>query len=231
MAQSARTATLEAFKAERVSLLVCSDVAARGLDVPDVSHVFNFDVPIHAEDYVHRIGRTGRAGRLGATFMLATAEEKKYVAAIEALIKQPIPSMTLDGFMPSHAAAVAAVAAGTEGDSSDGRRGGNRRPRTGGRNERHVAVRIDPTVAPQIIADALPVVQRAPEQTAASSRYEQRTERSERPSDRYQDRYDRQPRPRYGRGPSPADEVESLPESTVSFGDDIPAFLRRKIWA
>jgi superfamily II DNA/RNA helicase len=63
--QSVRTKTLDAFKSGEVQLLVASDVAARGLDIPAVSHVFNFDVPIHADDYVHRIGRTGRAGRSG----------------------------------------------------------------------------------------------------------------------------------------------------------------------
>ncbi|RWG20479.1 MAG: ATP-dependent helicase, partial [Mesorhizobium sp.] len=66
--------------------LVASDVAARGLDIPDVSHVFNYDVPIHAEDYVHRIGRTGRAGRSGKSFTIATRSDTKYVDAIEKLI-------------------------------------------------------------------------------------------------------------------------------------------------
>ncbi len=65
MDQLARMASLDAFKNGDVALIVCSDVAARGLDIPDVSHVFNFDVPTHCEDYVHRIGRTGRAGRSG----------------------------------------------------------------------------------------------------------------------------------------------------------------------
>ncbi len=96
MVQSARTATLEAFRAGRVQLLVCSDVAARGIDISDVGHVFNFDVPFHAEDYVHRIGRTGRAGRTGKAFMLATSDDDKLVAAIEELIKQPIPPMALN---------------------------------------------------------------------------------------------------------------------------------------
>ena len=64
--QSLRTKTLDRFRAGELKILVASDVAARGLDVPAVSHVFNFDVPIHADDYVHRIGRTGRAGRSGA---------------------------------------------------------------------------------------------------------------------------------------------------------------------
>ena len=91
MDQRARMATLDAFRNNALTLLVASDVAARGLDIPAVSHVFNFDVPTHAEDYVHRIGRTGRAGRTGTAITLATSADKKYVAAIESMIGQPIP--------------------------------------------------------------------------------------------------------------------------------------------
>jgi superfamily II DNA/RNA helicase len=85
MDQRARMAALESFRSGEMTLLVASDVAARGLDIPEVSHVFNFDVPIHADDYVHRIGRTGRAGRAGWAFTLAAPADKKYVSAIEAL--------------------------------------------------------------------------------------------------------------------------------------------------
>lgn len=90
MDQSSRTATLEKFKRGEVTLLVCSDVAARGLDVEALSHVFNFDVPIHAEDYVHRIGRTGRAGRSGVAYTFVTPEDGERIEAIEKLIKQTI---------------------------------------------------------------------------------------------------------------------------------------------
>ena len=90
MDQMARMASLDAFKNGSVALLVCSDVAARGLDIPDVSHVFNFDVPTHSEDYVHRIGRTGRAGRSGVAITLVTAEDKKYVEQIEHLIGKEV---------------------------------------------------------------------------------------------------------------------------------------------
>jgi superfamily II DNA/RNA helicase len=90
MDQPARMASLDAFKNGEVSLLVCSDVAARGLDIPDVSHVFNFDVPTHSEDYVHRIGRTGRAGRSGTSITLVTDEDRKYLDQIEALIGKKI---------------------------------------------------------------------------------------------------------------------------------------------
>lgn len=91
MSQPARMETLEKFKNGEAKLLVASDVAARGLDIKDLSHVFNFDVPSNAEDYVHRIGRTGRAGKSGRTFMLATKEDRKYLAAITKLIGSEIP--------------------------------------------------------------------------------------------------------------------------------------------
>lgn len=90
MDQSSRTAMLHNFKENKITLLVASDVAARGLDIPDVSHVFNFDVPVTAEDYVHRIGRTGRAGRSGKAFMIVTPDDQKGFDAIEALIGESI---------------------------------------------------------------------------------------------------------------------------------------------
>jgi superfamily II DNA/RNA helicase len=92
MDQHARTKALDAFRDGEVQLLVASDVAARGLDIPEVSHVFNFDVPHHAEDYVHRIGRTGRAGRSGAAITIATGADSRAVAAIEKLIGRKISS-------------------------------------------------------------------------------------------------------------------------------------------
>jgi superfamily II DNA/RNA helicase len=88
--QSLRTKTLDRFRAGELKILVASDVAARGLDVPAVSHVFNFDVPIHADDYVHRIGRTGRAGRSGAAYMLASHRDGKYIEAIEKITGQKL---------------------------------------------------------------------------------------------------------------------------------------------
>ena len=91
MDQRARTVALDGFRAGTTQYLVASDVAARGLDIPDVSHVFNYDAPHHAEDYVHRIGRTGRAGRLGTAYTIITSADDKNLSAIEAMIKRPIP--------------------------------------------------------------------------------------------------------------------------------------------
>ncbi|SFK18595.1 DEAD/DEAH box helicase [Methylocapsa palsarum] len=90
MDQRARMASLDAFKTGDVDLIVCSDVAARGLDIPDVSHVFNFDVPTHAEDYVHRIGRTGRAGKSGVAISIVTRADQKHILEIERLIARKI---------------------------------------------------------------------------------------------------------------------------------------------
>ena len=94
--QRYRMEVLAGFKNNDITLLVASDVAARGLDIPDVTHVFNYDVPIHAEDYVHRIGRTGRAGRKGWTFMLCLPHQQKHLDAIEALVKTSIPRLEVD---------------------------------------------------------------------------------------------------------------------------------------
>jgi superfamily II DNA/RNA helicase len=91
MDQHQRTATLDAFRNGTITFLAASDVAARGLDIPDVSHIFNYDVPIHPEDYVHRIGRTGRAGREGFAATLVTPKEVKAIKAIERLLRQDIP--------------------------------------------------------------------------------------------------------------------------------------------
>ena len=122
MAQSERTATLARFKAGEVRLMVCSDVAARGIDIADVSHVFNFDVPIHAEDYVHRIGRTGRAGKEGKAYTLATPADARFVATIEKLVGREIPRLALEG-LPSPDL--------SEDETRDERRGGR------GKNDRN----------------------------------------------------------------------------------------------
>ena len=91
--QSHRMRTLDGFRDGSLRFLVASDVAARGLDIPNVSHVFNFDVPSHAEDYVHRIGRTGRAGRQGKAITLCSSRDDKYLDAIEKLVQKEIPRL------------------------------------------------------------------------------------------------------------------------------------------
>ncbi|HVA13559.1 MAG TPA: DEAD/DEAH box helicase [Stellaceae bacterium] len=122
MPQSKRTETLDRFRAGEIRLLVASDVAARGLDVQGMSHVFNFDVPIHAEDYVHRIGRTGRAGREGRAFTLAAPEDGRYVDAIQHLIGKAIPPVDIPG--------VETEALVADEDAPRDRRGGRGRGRS-----------------------------------------------------------------------------------------------------
>jgi superfamily II DNA/RNA helicase len=120
--QAARMAALESFRRGEVSLLVASDVAARGLDIPDVSHVFNFDVPHHADDYVHRIGRTGRAGKSGTAITIVAPGDQKAVAAIEKLIGQSI------SWMPDPAPSEAPEKRPAEARAPERRSQGERRP-------------------------------------------------------------------------------------------------------
>jgi superfamily II DNA/RNA helicase len=137
MDQSARTAALDQFRKGEIPLLVASDVAARGLDIPAVSHVFNFDVPHHADDYVHRIGRTGRAGRAGTAISIVAPLDYKSMAAIERLIGQAIPRA--EGSAQTEGASSAAAAALDETDQprrSRGREGSREGAREGSRGGR-----------------------------------------------------------------------------------------------
>jgi superfamily II DNA/RNA helicase len=130
MDQTARMASLEQFRKGELPLLVASDVAARGLDIPEVSHVFNFDVPHHPDDYVHRIGRTGRAGRLGTAISIVSPLDQKSILAIEKLIGQPIPRVE-GSSAPARVSAPEADTAATEIESAP------RKSRRGGQRSRH----------------------------------------------------------------------------------------------
>ena len=130
LAQSFRMETLEKFRQNEIKFLIASDVAARGLDIPAVTHVFNYDAPIHAEDYVHRIGRTGRAGRKGAAFMMVTPKDDKFLAAILSTIGvDAIEEEDLGDFFDR---------AGEELERRERRRGGDKRAddSRGGRRRR-----------------------------------------------------------------------------------------------
>jgi superfamily II DNA/RNA helicase len=130
MDQSARTATLEKFRAGEIQLLAASDVAARGLDIPDVSHVFNFDVPWQGDDYVHRIGRTGRAGREGFSATLVTLDDIKAIGEIEKITGN---APTWLGDAPTAAdLAEGATRKRRRGKVADGRGGRGERPERGG---------------------------------------------------------------------------------------------------
>ena len=199
MVQSKRTETLERFKNNEIRLLVCSDVAARGLDIQGLSHVFNFDVPYHAEDYVHRIGRTGRAGREGRSFTLAAPEDGKSVAAIQKLIGRDIPVVTIPGIEIAEL-------------DFEGERGRGRRPARG-RGAKLAPKRREDTPR-QARKDALRDTAREAPQIAPSdgniTPFPKRDRRPPRPVEHHRD----------------ADRDDGRP-SAPGFGDHLPAFLRR----
>ena len=176
--QSVRTKTLDEFRDGSLRLLIASDVAARGLDIPAVSHVFNFDVPSHPEDYVHRIGRTGRAGRLGKAFTISVPSDEKYLGAIENLVKQPIPR----GEVPAGAIEGASEnsdrpRSSRTPSSSSSSRGAGRGPRG-----RDAAPRTE-----SMPHDAIPVIEQieTEETSVVATPQPERTERTERsPSNR-----------------------------------------------
>ncbi|TSE33646.1 DEAD/DEAH box helicase [Tepidimonas charontis] len=100
LSQGLRNRRLQALRQGQVQILVATDVAARGIDVPTITHVFNYGLPMKAEDYVHRIGRTGRAGRRGLAVTMAEARDRRRIGAIEAMSRQPIPAATIEGLEP-----------------------------------------------------------------------------------------------------------------------------------
>ncbi|MEQ8699745.1 MAG: DEAD/DEAH box helicase, partial [Bauldia litoralis] len=162
MAQEVRGATLDGFRKGEIAILVASDVAARGLDIPEVSHVFNYDVPHHADDYVHRIGRTGRAGRKGKAFTLALPDESKSLAAIEKLIGRSIEPLNLNGAAPPAAAQPDAPrsAAQDETPASEQKRGRSEgRKRSPRRKADEGAARTPEAEAP---AEAAPAPEKKP---------------------------------------------------------------------
>ncbi|MBR1174045.1 DEAD/DEAH box helicase [Bradyrhizobium sp. KB893862 SZCCT0404] len=134
MDQPARMAALDQFRKGELPLLVASDVAARGLDIPEVSHVFNFDVPHHADDYVHRIGRTGRAGRTGTAISIVTPLDQKSMVAIEKLIGQSIPRAEGDYEVNADASEQSDRPRESRGRDRERSRGGRGKPQRGGRD-------------------------------------------------------------------------------------------------
>ena len=225
--QSLRTRTLDGFRAGTVQILVASDVAARGLDIPAVSHVFNYDVPFHADDYVHRIGRTGRAGRSGEAYMLATSRDFKQVADIEKLIGTKLDHRTLEGL----AEAVQARPAGSDrprnGRDRNGGRGG-RNDRDRKQHNRPVAdhghrASMEPT---QQVAVVAPVAE-APTQPHV----EQQQPVQQQPQKHHRPRQDhRQNKPQHQKQQHAAPKPQAQnKEPKVSDAHQLPAFLLRPV--
>ena len=125
--QGARTRALADFKSNKVRVLVATDIAARGIDINQLPHVVNFELPNVAEDYVHRIGRTGRAGNEGEAMSLVCVDELKLLKDIERLIKRDIPSVTFEGYEPDPTIKAEPINNGRGGRSGNAKRGGGRK--------------------------------------------------------------------------------------------------------
>jgi superfamily II DNA/RNA helicase len=218
MPQPVRLETLEAFKVGTISLLVASDVAARGLDLPKVSHVFNFDVPTHAEDYVHRIGRTGRAGRKGRAFTLATPDDGKFVDAIERFISTKIPRSEVEG-----------VESAEFDRSADDRRGRGRRGRSRGKPEAKGRSDVKGRPEERREAPVTAVALKHPEPVAAMpvpGPVRSATPTSARPAHRSGPVRQGEDRPRH----AGAQRITSRDEEpVVGMGSHVPAFMLRPV--
>jgi superfamily II DNA/RNA helicase len=216
MEQPERIRELDRFKSGEINILVASDVAARGLDIKDVSHVFNYDVPWHPDDYIHRIGRTGRAGKTGIAITLATAADAEAIEAIEKLTGAKIQPVEAAG-------AEGAEAAPPEGEEAEGPRRGRaaRAPRGGARSDEPKRERRprreDPAGAPEEAAETKPVTAAAearpspPEAEPRARREEPRRER----------------RPERGRPEPRPDPVAA--EDEDGWNGPVPSFLAQKL--
>jgi superfamily II DNA/RNA helicase len=210
--QSVRTRILNSFRDGELKLLVASDVAARGLDIPNVSHVFNFDVPIHSEDYVHRIGRTGRAGRAGRSITLCLPHEVKYLDKIEELVKKPVATME----NPMAASAEATTAPGAPGApetrdaDTDAPRKSRGARRSRGASRASTAPPLDQAAAPPPAETVVPA-EGASAPGAAAAGSASRPERAVQDDNRRRRNGDR-------------DRDQGRP----GMGDHVPAFLLRE---
>ena len=207
--QSVRTRTLDGFRNGTLDFLVASDVAARGLDIPAVSHIFNYDAPYHPDDYVHRIGRTGRAGRSGHAYMLVTSRDEKYVDQIQKLIGKKIPSRMLEGLAE-------ATQARPPRDDRRGDRGRSRQRGGNDRDKRPYPIKPHGQVASMQPAPA------APEQvpTAAAPQPAPRQEHR-------QDHRQKHQQPQKHHAPKPQQRQQH--EDAQDTRSQLPAFLLRPV--
>src|SRR5579863_6489384 len=206
MDQRSRMAALDSFRNDEIQLIVCSDVAARGLDIPDVSHVINYDTPHHSEDYVHRIGRTGRAGKAGAALTIVTRADLKAIAEIEKLINRKIEWAKGGGDEAFEEAAAEDHGRTRRGRGEGrGRHEGRERPLRGHRAEHPPR---EAAHEPRRDAEARP----------APVRHEPQRPRAEEPH--------RHARPEPGRGRARHEERE---RPIVGLGDHVPSFLLRPV--
>jgi superfamily II DNA/RNA helicase len=228
--QSVRMKTLEKFRSGELKILVASDVAARGLDVPSVSHVFNFDVPIHADDYVHRVGRTGRAGRSGNAYMLASHRDGKYIEAIEKVTSQKLPRREMmdievrEEARPrrDHDRHGRGVKGGRDRGGKDRNR--DRRP-PGGKYHDQVAS-MEPA---DLTSDAAPAQAPRPEQPRQEQpRHEQPRQEQPRQEQKHKPRGENRQGQAQGHGQGQRDRHQSQRPAAVD-KSELPAFLFRPV--
>jgi superfamily II DNA/RNA helicase len=199
--QSYRTETIEKFRSGEVKFIIASDVAARGLDIPDVSHVFNYDAPFHPDDYVHRIGRTGRAGRQGAAYMLLTPhDEKHYRAILDTIRAESIEALDLGDFFEKANEELKARGDRRPRDKDRPRRDASRSGRRGERRPRDND-RPGRTAAPAADLAPMPEAAAAPAPSSARPASPAREERRPRSAEKR--------------------------DSVKGFGSEIPAFMVR----
>lgn len=217
--QSQRMRTLDGFRGGTLKFLVASDVAARGLDIPDVSHVFNFDVPSHAEDYIHRIGRTGRAGKTGITVMICNPRDEKNLADVERLIENEIPrrdnlmggaTPTADAGKPAEPTEDKPKRTRTRSRKKDD----TPKPEEAAPKTEGTKAKVESTKA-EAEAEAEPVAQKpaAPAPAAAEEKQESRPA-------------PRQSNPRRERG-GRGNDRQDRGQDVVGMGDDVPSFIAK----
>ena len=256
--QSVRTETLQRFRDGSLKLLVASDVAARGLDIPDVGHVFNFGPPPKDEDYIHRIGRTGRAGRTGESYTLVSPADEKSWGFVLKMIKQDVKSFMPDGLLdelanlpPEEKRDRPGSRGGRDRDRDRGPRGRSERGEGRDRSPRRRERSEETPATVEAVAGDVAVVAEAPAETAVARedapkrerapRSDKRRERSEKPRAERSDaprmerteRSDRtsDKRERPSRDYKRKDDdliLEPAPEKVKGFGSDIPSFLKKR---
>ncbi|ODA68814.1 ATP-dependent RNA helicase RhlE [Methyloligella halotolerans] len=251
MDQRTRTATLEGFRDGSITFLAASDVAARGLDIPAVSHVFNYDVPIHPEDYVHRIGRTGRAGREGFAATLVTPKEIKAIKAIEKMMDQEIPWLDGEGLSENEVEEAGSDDKGGRRRGRGGRSRGGAKKSAGGGSDRAPEKAVEAKSEAPVSESAKP----ADDKPAQKSVDDQ-------PNDKAAKSAEKDDKPKKGRGSSDksssdrrsSDKSSSRPEKSAKsdkggrndksnkndkkkgdnekvrgMGDHVPAFMMRSV--
>jgi superfamily II DNA/RNA helicase len=218
--QSLRTKTLDRFRSGELQFLIASDVAARGLDIPDVSHVFNYEPPRTPDDYVHRIGRTGRAGRQGASFTLVGPGDKKSLDLIEKLIGKQIEKAAIEG--------VPEAALGDPRDSGGrGRRAEDLKrqhsKRIGEKKERYMKRDTD---RPEASTEPLPATAARGEEPQQEKPPQEKPQQDKPQQRAKEKRADAPPRREAERRPPREDRDNG--EQVTGFGANAPAFLKRK---